>query len=258
MRFFSNSSAVSQMSKKFFTAVIGGLLIAGFFIFMFANQNVVNVPNRDLGSLSTFADVNSSPRSYTEDAASRTCAQVNLKKYSIQIESEFIINRLRNWNNIFQTDSGNQGVRFEIDEKGQAAFLLPIREDQKIDGIIFKKETIRLGTENRFSVVVTLTNKVHVKAQLNGELQTKSFPYSEIGCENPISGGGYDATRTLEGISRTEISLVQVSDNEKFGISYMTQKSFSIVLLTLLFVTLLIVLTRRDDIKHFNSDHESS
>jgi len=246
------------MSKKYFAALLRALLIAGFFYFMFANPIINTAPTRDMDSLSSFADINSSTNSFIESAASRTCEQVNLKKTSIKIESEFTINRLRNWDNVFQTDSLNQGLRLEIDENGISALLLPIREDGKIDGIVFKAETIRVGTENKFVAVITLTNKIHVRAQLNGELHTESFPYSEIGCGNLISGGGYDASRTLDGISRTEISLVKVSDNEKFGISYTTQKLLSIVLLALLFVSLLIVLTRSDETIQFDPDHESS
>ena len=235
------------MNRKLCSGLIAGLFVTGFLYFMFVSKSMNMAPTRDMASFATFADVNSSPRSSSEDEASRTCAQVNLKKYSIQIESEFTINRLRNWNGIFQTDIGNRGIRLEIDEKGSSGLLFPVTDEPKMSAIVFKDESIRVGVENKFSAVITLTNKLHVRAQLNGELQKESFPYSEIGCQLLISGGGFDVFRNLDGISHTEISLVQLSDNEKLGISYTTQKLLSVVFIALLFVSLLVALTRRDE-----------
>jgi hypothetical protein len=171
---------------------------------------------------------------------------VNLKKMQIKIESIFTVNQLKNWNNVFQTDLGNQGIRFEIDEEGRSALLFPISEDQRIDGVIFKNETIRVGAENKLVAMITISTDIQVKAQLNGELLNKSFPLTEIGCQKPISGGGFDASRNLDGISSTQISIERIPKNEKLGIPYATHQLVATLLVSLMFIFLLIALTRQN------------
>jgi len=193
----------------------------------------------------TFAEYSNSPNLSTSDPASSICSMVNLENSTLRIESLFTVNALRDWINVFQTDELNRGMRFEIDNEGISALLLPESEESVV-GIVFKKETLRVGFENRFSAEITQNKTVEIKAQLNGELQIKRFPFIKIGCKRPLNGGGYSSDRTIDGKSVTQISLIEPVDKKFLGIALATNRLLSKVFLVSLFLVLLIALTRRE------------
>jgi hypothetical protein len=231
------------MEKKI--SIFVGLLSSVFLSFMFIPRNSTMELAQDPVRRATFAEYSNSPNPLISDPASSICSTVNLENSTLRIESLFTINALSDWVDVFQTDDLNRGIRFEINEYGVAALLMPIREDQ-FDAVQFKRETLRIGSENNFSAEITLNKMIEVKAQLNGELKTTRFPYAKIGCDRTLNGGGYDFTRQLNGKSVTQISLVEPVSNKFFGISLVTNRLLSEVFLVSLFLAMLIALARRE------------
>ena len=169
-----------------------------------------------------------------------------VEKSTLRIESLFTVNALRDWINVFQTDDLNRGLRLEINEEGDAAFLIPSNV-KDVTGLVFKPETLRVGLENRFSAEITVKKMIEIKAQLNGELKTGRFPYVKIGCNRTLNGGGFSSDRNIDGKSVTQISLVEPVSNKFFGVGLATNQLLSRVLLVSLFLVLLIALTRREE-----------
>ena len=219
---------------------------------MFMAQDSNTNPAQGTVSRAIFAEYSDSPKPVTSDPASSLCSQINLQNATVRIESVFTVNALKNWINVFQTDNANQGVRLEINKKGTTALLMPISEEGKFSALIFKNETLRVGTKNSFSAEITIRNMIEVKAQLNGELKSMKFPYSLIGCDRMLNGGGYSNDRELNGPSVTQISLVKPSSNKFFGIGLSTHRLVSVILLVFLFFILLISLSRRKTTTQFD------
>jgi hypothetical protein len=231
------------MEKKI--TIFIGLLSSVFLSFMFIPRNSTMELAQDPVRRATFAEYSNSPNPLLSDPASSICSTINSENSTLRIESLFTVNALRDWINVFQTDDSNWGMRLEIDREGDTALLIPVSEEL-VTGIVFKKETLRVGVENHFLAEITLNKMVGIKAQLNGELQIKRFPFSKIGCNRPLNGGGFSSDRTIDGKSVTQISLVEPVDKKFFGIALGTNQLLSKVVLVSLFLVLLIALTRRE------------
>ena len=231
--------------NKSFKTVLPELLIVLFLVFMFMPRNSTMELAQDPVRRATFAEYSNSPNPLLSDPASSICSTVNLENSTLRIESLFTVNALRDWINVFQTDDSNWGMRLEIDREGDTALLIPI-SGELVTGIEFKKETLRVGVENRFLAEITLNKMVEIKAQLNGELQIKRFPFVTIGCNRPLNGGGFSSDRTIDGKSVTQISLSEPVSNKFFGIGLATNQLLSKVFLVSLILVLLIALTRRE------------
>ncbi len=231
-------------SKLSYTAILKGCLILGFSVFMFTDHNSISTPILKKKVEFPQFDTSLSPP-HAADLASKICNELNLPKSPIFLESVFKINSLRNWMGVFQTDVSNNGLRFEINEIGESALLMPVDESGSVGVIPFKKETLLISTQNKFSALIVVGEMTQVRAQLNGELHTKSFRNVRFGCQKTLSGVGFDASRKLDGYSSTIISRTNLPIKKFFGMSVGINQAISSCLILFVLLSLFIAVTHR-------------
>lgn len=147
--------------------------------------------------------------------------------------------RLGGYQNFFQTDRGNLGLRIEVAEDGRMAVVFrPDAPGEELAGVTANGK-IRSGEPTRVRVVVSRSSEVSLYFN-----KRPSKTYSGkflVECADVQVGSGFDSTRVFNGTVRAVIVIQREEIVTYFGLPYVIRQLGQLLFVSLGLVTLVIL-----------------
>jgi len=145
--------------------------------------------------------------------------------------------KLGGYQNFFQTDRGNLGLRIEVAEDGRLAVVFrPDAPGAELAGVTANGK-LRSGKSARVRVVVAKSTEV---AMFFNERPTASYNGKFLAeCSDVQVGSGFDSTRVFNGAVHAVIRIQREEVVTYFGLPYLIREIGQVLFVCLGFVTLL-------------------
>lgn len=158
---------------------------------------------------------------------------VTIKNTGFKIDGYFSVNKLGRYQDIFQTDNVNAGVRAEISPGGHFAVLY-----QTALGLRALTFNNTLVAGEKYHFVISAINGVYVHAKLNNQLvQSTAIPNFQV--KSVLVGSGFSSDRILSG-NLNAIKVILYQRN------LIVADSMTIFVRIMLFILFLVTLFSRD------------
>lgn len=137
---------------------------------------------------------------------SEICGVLDEKWGSIEGETEGVIYHLKGYQNLFQTDDGNLGIRLEVTQSGEAALVVSSPLQTEVGKLAFVKASGSIEEGRKFHLYFQITFDGVLTIKLDD--QQAQYVYSDINptCRNVQLGVGFDNSRKTMGITKTTIT----------------------------------------------------
>ena len=134
------------------------------------------------------------------------CRVLDEKWGSIEGETEGVIHHLKGYQNLFQTDDGNLGIRLEVTPSGEVALVVssPLKTEVGKLAFIGAAGSIKEGIKFQIYFKITFDGVLIIKL----DNQQAQYVHSNINptCRNVKLGVGFDVTRKTLGTTKTTIT----------------------------------------------------
>lgn len=124
---------------------------------------------------------------------------------SVKIGVAGTIDKLVNYQNFFQTDNENRGIRVEVDESGAVALLVASDSPDGFDAVV-APTIISAGT---VSLEFLITNGTELSVLANQQKETTNSSSLRPLCNNVVIGAGFDSSRTTLGSIVVTFTVVE-------------------------------------------------
>ena len=130
---------------------------------------------------------------------------------SIEGETEGVILNLKGYQNLFQTDDGNLGIRLEVSQNGEAALVVSSPLKTEVGNLAFIRASGSIEEGKKFHLYFQITFDGTLTIKLDN--QRAQYVYSNINptCSNVQLGVGFDISRKAMGTTKTTITAISRS-----------------------------------------------
>ena len=172
------------------------------------------------------------------DARPDICSALDLDK-SLEIKIDGTINKLINYQNLFQTDDENRGMRLEINEAGVWGLLIASSSKDGYDVVVGSTQ-LQPGP---FSMTIQITDGREVGIVTNQIEQRRMLESLNPTCNSTTIGTGYDSSRKTDGSIEVSFTLGEVAP--RFVPTYVVDMAEDDVFRTIVlgFLTYLVLMT---------------
>jgi hypothetical protein len=207
----------SQAVLQLFALSAIGLSIAGLGLFVFPEVE----KEQQLGPFVTTSS------SFAVDGFSELCARWRMDDAKVTISGEVKLTSIGTYQNVFQTDNLNDGLRLEISPTREVALVVGTLNSGDYTAI--QLERINAFTQSfEFAVIL---HRDQIVIDINGVLVTERLA-TRAACSNFLVGQGYDNSRKILGNTQIQIEAKWKSpllDREKSNLPLALQ---SVILLS--------------------------
>ena len=172
---------------------------------------------------------------------------------SIEGETEGTIQTLKGYQNLFQTDDGNLGIRLEVSQSGVAALVVSSPPETSFEKFVYVVASGLIEEGKKFHLYFRVSFDGGLTLKLDS--QPAQTVYSNINptCQNVQLGVGYDISRKTIGTTKTTITEVG-----RAGLSSFRGSEIAIILLFVIGLTLIFWALTKDDFLRPSRGNEKS
>jgi hypothetical protein len=139
------------------------------------------------------------------------CRVLEEKWGSIEGEIEGTIQNLKGYQNLFQTDEGNSGIRIEVTQSGRAALVVSSPLKTEVGKLAFSEAFGTIEAGKKFHIYFQVSFNGVLTIKLDSERAHAVYSNINPTCENVQLGVGFDISRKAMGTTKTTITAISRS-----------------------------------------------
>ena len=171
------------------------------------------------------------------------CNAASNPKKSLLFDLRVTLKKLSGYQNVFQTASGNMGIRVELDETGAVGVVFrSLVPGQELAGVAAKQKILP-GIPTRLQVTVDRASRVQIA--INEQTPEVFSGVPIIDCDDVRVGVGFDSSRRLVGTVNGYVKIDEDQNVTYFGLPYAVRQLGQLIFLLSLLILIVVVAFER-------------